>query len=283
MNLITFYKIYYRHRLQKASIILKIYLIIIILLRYAINFFYWGKAINLDEFANKKKHLYLKDLNYLFEYFNSDKGDFFIDQYVQPFKRSKNKKKAHGYSKIYERYFRVFKKKKINILEIGSFYGNASAAMFFYFKNSNIYGADINPDMFRYKSSRVNNFYVNSQSKASINDNILNKGIKFNLIIEDASHMLKDQIISLFMLFRILEPGGIFIIEELDFPETREDMRLNMSQPDLKKILIAISKNQDFKSEYILEEEKEYFLKNIESIKFHKGNFNEIAILKKLA
>ena len=85
------------------------------------------------------------------------------------------------------------------------------------------------------------------------------------------------------MLFRILEPGGIFIIDELDFPETREDMRLNMSQPDLKKILIAISKNQDFKSEYILEEEKEYFLKNIESIKFHKGNFNEIAILKKLA
>ena len=168
-------------------------------------------------------------------------------------------------------------------MEIGSFYGNASAAMFFYFKNSNIYGADINPDMFRYKSSRVNNFYVNSQSKASINDNILNKGIKFNLIIEDASHMLKDQIISLFMLFRILEPGGIFIIEELDFPETREDMRINMSQPDLKKILISISKNQDFKSEYILEEEKEYFLKNIESIKFHKGNFNEIAILKKLA
>ena len=46
------------------------------------------------------------------------------------------------------------------------------------FKNSIIYGADINPDMFRYKSSRVNNFYVNSQSKASINDNILNKGIK---------------------------------------------------------------------------------------------------------
>ena len=112
MNLITFYKIYYRHRLQKASIILKIYLIFIIPLRYAINFFYWGKAINLDEFASKNEHLYLKDLNYLFEYFNSDKGDFFIDQYVQPFKRSKNKKKHMVTQKFMRDIFEYLKKKK---------------------------------------------------------------------------------------------------------------------------------------------------------------------------
>ena len=42
-------------------------------------------------------------------------------------------------------------------------------------------------------------------------------------------------------------------------------------------------KKQDFKSEYILEDEKAYFLKNIESINFYRGNFNEIAIIKKLA
>ena len=31
--------------------------------------------------------------------------------------------------------------------------------------------------------------------------------------------MLKDQIISLFMLFKTLQSGGLFIIEEIDFPE----------------------------------------------------------------
>ena len=93
--------------------------------------------------------------------------------------------------------------------------------------------------------------------------------------------MLKDQVISVFMLFKTLEPGGIFIIEEIDFPETREDMRKNQSQPDLKRILQNIKQNKDFKSEYVLEDEKKYFLKNIQHIKFFKGNFNEIAILKK--
>ena len=48
---------------------------------------------------------------------------------------------------------------------------------------------------------------------------------------------MKDQIISLFMLFKILSPKGIFICEELDFPETRKDMNINNEYPDLKNIL----------------------------------------------
>ena len=93
--------------------------------------------------------------------------------------------------------------------------------------------------------------------------------------------MLKDQIISLFMLFPIVESGGYFIIEEIDFPETREDMRVNQEHPDLKNILRCISDKKDFYSPYIDEESKLYFLNNYEYIKIHKGNMNEIAIIKK--
>ena len=73
--------------------------------------------------------------------------------------------------------------------------------------------------MFLYKSKRVKNFFANTSSRNSIQENLLDKKIKFDLIIEDASHMLKDQIISLFMLFKTLQSGGLFIIEEIDFPE----------------------------------------------------------------
>ena len=83
------------------------------------------------------------------------------------------------------------------------------------------------------------------------------------------------------MLFRILNPGGYFIIEEIDFPEKREDMRINQDLPDLKTILKKINLKQDFKSRYINEEEKEYFLKNFEKIIFHTGNLNEFVIIKK--
>ena len=74
---------------------------------------------------------------------------------------------------------------------------------FFYFKNSQIYSADINPDMYLYRSKRLKNFFTDTSSRSSIEKNILKKNIKFDLIIEDASHMLKDQIISLFIFLRI--------------------------------------------------------------------------------
>ena len=128
---------------------------------------------------------------------------------------------------------------------------------------------------------RIKNFYVDSSSRNSLSKNLLSKKNNFDIIIEDASHMLKDQILSLFMLFPLLKSGGLFIVEELDFPETRDDMKINQTKPDLKQILKNILNNLDFNSIYISDEEKKYFLENFLSIEIKKGNFNEIAIIKK--
>ena len=283
MKLTTFYKIYFRHRFEKAKTFLKMYLLFSLIIRYLMNLLYFEKKIDLDKLSQKNSFLENKNLHQLFEFFNSDKGFYFIDQYPEPFKRrnNNNKIKAHGYSPFYENYFKDIKNQKINILELGSFYGNASAALYFYFKNAKIFGADINPDMFKYYSNRVENIYVDSGSRESIIRNVYNKKISFKIIIEDASHMLKDQILSLFILFKAVDPGGIFIIEEIDFPEKRVDMRKNQNPPDLKQILYKIKANENFNSEYINSGEKEYFLNHFESINFYKGNFNEVAIITK--
>ena len=281
MNIRTFYTIFYRHRFEKASSIRKIHLLLILPFKFLYNYFHMEKKKNLDDFSLKNYSLFSKNLNFLFEYFNSDKGDQYINQYTHPSKRDNIKIKAHGYSKFYEKVFLEFKNKKINILEIGSFYGNASAAMFFYFRNANIFGADINPDMFNYTSKRIKSFLVNSSSVSSIQKNIIDKKIEYKIIIEDASHMLKDQIISLFYLFPILESGGYFIVEELDFPEKREDMRTGQEFPDLKSILKNVQEKKDFNSKYISQNLKDYFLNNFETIDVFKGNINEIAIIKK--
>ena len=42
------------------------------------------------------------------------------------------KELLHGYHKFYENYFAKIKDNNLDILEIGSFRGNASAALFFY-------------------------------------------------------------------------------------------------------------------------------------------------------
>lgn len=281
MNLRTFYKIFYKHRIAKASFFLRIYTFIVVPFKYLQNIFFFEKKVNLDEHKIKFPHLGNKNLNILFEYFNSDKGEFFVNQYLQPAKKNKFKIKAHGYAKIYENVFVDLKNASINILELGSFYGNAAAALYFYFDKAYIYSGDIYPDLFKYKSNRIKNFYVDSSSRNSLSNNLLSKQNNFDIIIEDASHMLKDQILSLFMLFPLLKSGGLFIVEELDFPETRDDMKINQRKPDLKQILKNILNNLDFNSIYISYEEKKYFLENFLSIEIKKGNFNEIAIIKK--
>ena len=281
MNLRTFYKIYYRHRYKKASFILRPYLLISTFIKYIYNLPYFPKKIDLDVFSNDKSFLFKKDLNFLFEYFNSDKGDYSKNQYSQPYKKDNVRIKAHSYSKFYEHYFKNIKNDNLNIIEIGSFYGNASAALFFYFKNSIIFGADINPDMFLYKSKRINNFFLNNSKRELIEKNFKNKKIEFDIIIEDASHMLKDQVITLFMFFKFLKPGGIFVIEEIDFPEKYLNMRENQDPPDLKSILKNVLGKKDFHSKYIRDDEKAYFLDNYKSIEFFKGNFNEVVFIKK--
>ena len=105
MKFITFYKLYYAHRIKKSNALLKIYLIIIIPIRYLINLIFLPLKKNLEIIAKQNLYLFDKDLNFLFEFFNSDKGDIFCDQYVQPLKRNKKKIEAHGYSRIYEKFF----------------------------------------------------------------------------------------------------------------------------------------------------------------------------------
>ena len=282
MKLKTFYKIYYRHRINKANKLLKIYLFLIIPLKYLVNLPFIKKKINLDNYSHDKKFLFEKNLNFLFEFFESDKGEKFVNQYNQPIKQNHNLKiQGHNYAKFYDEYFFDKKDKKLNILEIGSFYGNAAAALYFYFKNARIYSADIFPDLFSYTSRRIKNFYVDSSSEKSIYENILNKEKKFEIIIEDACHAYKDQIISLFMLFPILNSGGIFIVEELDFPDTRADMNLYNQKPTLRDILLLIKSGKNFENSLISKDQKDYFLKNFDKIFILKGNYNEIAIIKK--
>ena len=283
MKLRTFYKIYYEHRYKKANLILKLYILLLIPIKYFINLIYLPKIINLDNYVDRFGLDETKDLSKLFDFFNSDKGNQFENQYAHPSKRTSSKIKGHGYSIFYQKYFENLRSNNLKILEVGSFHGNASAALYFYFKKSKLFAADIYPDLFRYRSNRIENFYVNSSDEDSIQKNIIEKfSNNFDIIIEDAGHFLKDQIISLFMLFKKLNSGGLFIIEELDFPDTRKDMNLQNEKPTLREILFKFKQEKKLlNSKYIKKNDRDNFLDTIDSIEIYKGNFNEIAILKK--
>lgn len=281
MKITTFFKIYYKHRIDKSDIFKKIYIIILLPINYFLNFLFLENRRNLDKEALQNNELFQKSLSYLFENFNSDKGDKFLNQYQKPIKREKALIDGHKYNLFYEKFLNKKKESVIDILELGTFKGNATASFFYFFPNAVIDTGDLYPDLLRYKSNRINNFKIDTSSKKEIHEKLISQKKKYELIIEDAGHFFKDQIISLFMLFPKLKKGGIYVIEELDFPDTREDMNILKEKPTLKDILNLVNERKDFTSNYIDQSEKEYFLENLKSINIFKGRFNEIAFIEK--
>ena len=92
MKLKTFYKIFYKHRLLKANLIKKIYILLCLPFNYILNKIFLENKKDLEALS-KKKEFFEKDLNYLFENFNSDKGELYVNQYQKPIKRNKKKNK----------------------------------------------------------------------------------------------------------------------------------------------------------------------------------------------
>ena len=75
MRIKTFYNIYYRHRIEKANIFLKFYILIILPFRYLINIPYFTKKNKLDYHSKKNSELFKKDLDFYLNILTAIKGN----------------------------------------------------------------------------------------------------------------------------------------------------------------------------------------------------------------
>ena len=224
------------------------------------NFFY---KKNLDTISIKKRELFNKDLSFLFKYFDSYKLQ-------------------EGYTDFYHENLKGLKDNKLDILEIGVARGDGIASFYFYFPYSNLIGVDNNPFKTRYKSKRIRNMYVDISSKQILKNLTNHLNQKFDLIIEDCSHKLIDQILCFSENFKNLKKGGIYIVEDLNFPEIHKMYNPTNEAVDLKTILKKINLGEEIFTKFMKENEIEYIQNNIENIKFYKGHDNsEIVFIKK--
>ena len=224
------------------------------------NFFY---KKDLDMISIKKKELFNKDLSFLFKYFDS-------------------LKQQHDYADFFQENLKELKDKKLDILEIGTAKGDGIASLYFYFPYSNLIGVDNNPFKTRYKSKRIRNMYVDISSRQILKNLTNHLNQKFDLIIEDCSHKLIDQILCFSENFKNLKKGGIYIVEDLNFPEIHKMYNPTNEAVDLKTILKKINLGEEIFTKFMKENEIEYIQNNIENIKFYKGHDNsEIVFIKK--
>ena len=228
--------------------------------------------IDKDKFQNNIK------LEELFNFYKTDKANYIKSE----------KSDGHGYTEFYEKHFSNLRDKKLNILEIGSYSGASAAAFVKYFEDINIYCLDINLTKFLYKSKKINPFGLDVTNKKMVKK-FLNKinffeNVKnFDIIIDDGSHILSDQLKAIDYFFKYLNKDGYYVIEDYRFSEYIPHLK-DTDDPCVREFFEILKKNinKDFK--YISGETLESLKKNSSNIFEYKGNnkLSSIAFIKKL-
>ena len=142
-------------------------------------------------------------------------------------------KDRNGYSHLYSILFDRIKDESLNVLEIGIGTMEPGAASSMkgympdaykpgaslrawndYFKNSNIYGMDVQPDT-QFTENRIQTFICDSTNKESVDTLMQNLDIKFDIIIDDGWHYDVAQMKTLANFFPYVKDGGLYVIEDI--------------------------------------------------------------------
>lgn len=118
----------------------------------------------------------------------------------------------HGFQDFYETYFhnRTFK----NIAEVGIFKGASIKWLLERFPTSNIYAADIIERTSEWPvDNRFRDYQLDQGDVAQLR-NFLTQA-PYDLIIEDGSHQPDHQVLCLMEGIQVLEPKGIYILEDI--------------------------------------------------------------------
>lgn len=139
--------------------------------------------------------------------YNSDKGP------------NNPNKHRHAYTGIYHFLFHGIKNNNLNIAEIG-IYKNEGMKMFRdYFKNANLFGYEKLQNLIN--NAEKDNLYNTKYFLMDVNDpNDIKKGLekcegKFDIIIDDSSHMFEHQINIISNAYPYLKKNGYLIIEDI--------------------------------------------------------------------
>jgi hypothetical protein len=118
---------------------------------------------------------------------------------------------SHSYISVYEQILAPYINKKINFLEIGVNKGYSMLTWQKYFTNATFYGIDVqniahHREGYNYIISDINDTFTILQS---IGD------VEFDIIIDDGSHKIEDQLHAINLLYPKLKEGGLFVVEDI--------------------------------------------------------------------
>jgi hypothetical protein len=120
---------------------------------------------------------------------------------------------AHNYTAAYHGRLSHLVPRRFKMLEIGVF-GGASLRMWEeFFPLAQVHGIDIDPACLAHAGGRIAVDLVDQGCKEALAEYGRRAG-GFELIVDDGGHAMAPQILSFEMLFPMMPPGGIYIIED---------------------------------------------------------------------
>jgi demethylmacrocin O-methyltransferase len=126
---------------------------------------------------------------------------------------------CHCYTPHYHRYFQPLKNQRLNLLEIGvggcenSEQGGESLRMWkAYFRNSQIVGVDI-CDKTNFREHRIDIRQFGQTDSESLRRLSTEYG-GFDIVIDDGSHLNEHVIKTFHVVFPLLRPNGIYVVED---------------------------------------------------------------------
>mgnify|MGYP001036862457 FL=1 len=128
-------------------------------------------------------------------------------------------KHRHAYTGIYHFLFHQVKNENLNIAELGCFKNEGMKMFREYFKNANLFGYDI--DQKHINNAKNDNlintkyFLMDVNNSSSIKEGLSKSTEKFDIIIDDSSHIFEHQINIVKNCIPFLKKNAYLIIEDI--------------------------------------------------------------------
>jgi hypothetical protein len=168
----------------------------------------------------------------------------------------------HHYTEVYEGFFYPVRTSARKVCEIGVLEGASLHMLAEYFPGAVIYGIDIQ-DTSRFNSDRIKTFVADQADRKQLAAFADAGGADFDLILDDGGHSMEQQQVSFARLFRLVKPGGYYIIEDVH-TSLLADYGVEPGEENSTLTMIQrYVRGGKIESKYMTDEERGYLNSNI--------------------
>lgn len=145
-----------------------------------------------------------------------DKNDCPLDKLAEGNNFATDKSKfGHGFNKLYHKYFQELRDDPLNLLEVGVAAGHSIQMWAKYFTNAKLVSIDHDIKSYHYPPNDRITIIKGDQRDTNLLTELHTNHGPFDIIIDDGSHIDSYTKTTFDTLFPLLNPGGLYIVEDL--------------------------------------------------------------------